>query len=1071
MSQPPDAGDRQARRRRGTGAAPPPKEPEEAGDEYGYYDDQRRPSAASDAEPYTYYDDEEEAPPRGAGPAAPASPDGVPPPAEPPPPRPGEPYLGHGVALDELGSTLRGTLRIYERFYDVGETPQGGSLQKALARGQLDKGLTCHFLGEPLQPPPKGGAGSAPRPRGALSRFKRLCDDIVDRVERRDIVGWLSSGTTHKVAKAFRARTGDATVSALCALWNVLEVIEAFGVPVSPVTQIGRQAGLDVGPSSVPTPLSTEDGFCIAGMEAAQTANEHGLRDDLEHIRQLRGKRAVRNAKYEAAFTRKLGDLEHEDEVKAAFIALARAFAYYMPKVDCHFRECGDAYRKFYEVTLEGDDLDEDGRDAGPTDVDLASKLKNCDDVVDLARRAYRLYHEIDKLKRYLQPLTHFLRVIAGQAQGFQDYWADAKLHDFGPALEGLVRFDRQAHRHCVGTHFCYGRKKVYRNRLRSPDANTRADGGEVAYLADHAVPHDPMVFRRTPWLDPKDPKRAYRGSKKWWLDDLGERKRRGKEARKQTEKALKKWAKQFEKQQKELDQDRRKQAVNEKNWRIRRFLDAAKRSAGAGAGDAGERFERLLVDVGLHVEYKGPFRGKLRWIRRYMLPSSKTQALLRLAVLGLGIGVSIGTGGMAAGPILAAWASAKIAGSWMMETVTDAAENAWDKRKLYGDARLPDEKRMRLHRNRDASQGVVAHLLSAIKNYCRIEAYRNASAPLAGGQESLRAIRDCDDLAQYVWAVFKLRHHAVKTVEYARPLLDFAMTCRENLQHWEMRFRQNIDRCMQACHEFVARDRRAHTDTCGVKYKKEDFVLARQLSNVANLGDLKSEVCYGPPPRLGSEAAGKTLSDPRRPLDLSVYFKQRKRQAIKRLELTPVDGVDPAVEELPLEDLVHDDVLLPLGQAAAKPQEKPSRKQVRQADLLETHLRAHRPPLRQGWASALYGNNCLLHTLYQLAAGEEHRRDRDVTRDAGRTIRAWRTTLVEAGLARYGEMLYSDGAQFRAVIATVRKEWPTFTLKVHSYEPRSEQRIVETDVDGPDPANVRHILWRYQHFVPLWPR
>ena len=183
---------------------------------------------------------------------------------------------------------------------------------------------------------------------------------------------------------------------------------------------------------------------------------------------------------------------------------------------------------------------------------------------------------------------------------------------------------------------------------------------------------------------------------------------------------------------------------------------------------------------------------------------------------------------------------------------------------------------------------------MSAAKNFQRLKHYRE-------GGDLAATIKDCDELAQYDWAVRKFQHHAVKMVDYNRPVLDFALTCQHNLQRWEKRFADSIDGGIQALQAFLSADggdneaaRAAHIASCGRFYKQKRFNFFRSTANTADLSCRKSKHCYGP-------LTGVSFSHARRPLDLTVdlsrSYRQKHRYPIRKL-VEKLDAEEIHVDE-----------------------------------------------------------------------------------------------------------------------------------------------------------------------------
>jgi hypothetical protein len=185
------------------------------------------------------------------------------------------------------------------------------------------------------------------------------------------------------------------------------------------------------------------------------------------------------------------------------------------------------------------------------------------------------------------------------------------------------------------------------------------------------------------------------------------------------------------------------------------------------------------------------------------------------------------------------------------------------------------DVKRVRVRRAKDRSRSVAAHFVSSPKNVERVKRYRPDAA--AGFDD----LTDCDALAEYTWAIVKLRHHARKAIDYARPVIDVCETVYANLEHWQQLLDGDMDRVLKAVYDSVASADDAHDDSCGTFSKKPSrrLRITRNGANRADQAQRKSEHCYGPPPRMGQIFLHEAKSQPRFAIALKVTGKKAKQE------------------------------------------------------------------------------------------------------------------------------------------------------------------------------------------------
>jgi hypothetical protein len=256
------------------------------------------------------------------------------------------------------------------------------------------------------------------------------------------------------------------------------------------------------------------------------------------------------------------------------------------------------------------------------------------------------------------------------------------------------------------------------------------------------------------------------------------------------------------------------------------------------------------------------------RYTKRYVLtPDSKTKVALSVFMLGVGIALIPVTGGLSAAAAVGV-AAGMIVGNKAVEKGVGWIEGLYDERILADKNDHDDARRVRIRRNEDHSKEVASHFVSTLKNFERIKRFR----PTA--EKGLKDIKDCDALLEYMWAGFKLHHHARKTVDYARPVLDVCETVYANLHHWEKFWDDNIKRALDAVNAFVKTGKHAHDKSCGTfaRKPKGDLVVARNKNSTTSISKHLSDHCYGPTSHKG-EGLGKANS----PIDLKVKGRKTK--------------------------------------------------------------------------------------------------------------------------------------------------------------------------------------------------
>jgi hypothetical protein len=484
----------------------------------------------------------------------------------------------------------------------------------------------------------------------------------------------------------------------------------------------------------------------------------------------------------------------------------------------------------------------------------------------------------------------------------------------------------------------CYGPHKIYIESEYSSMAPAASAVGPNIKIDKNDRPHhelDPIV--RSPWMMPRREKLEHceRKNRKTWHTTWIANKKEKDRKKKENQKKLKNNP-ELKKQAKEIKDSQREYVLKDKNDRITQFVSAAQKSVDAKKDDIGRRFQALVTDVGLFTEYKGFFGGKWRWAKHYFFNvKSKTKTTFNIVVLGVGVGAGVTiavitevatlglatpvAAGIAVG-VAATWGVLKFATTKISDWIVDQVEGQYDKHAIekgkdwYG-TKVGDKRRMRINRNADASAKVISHCLSSIKNYKRLKYFRQNG--------NLVNINDCEELSQYLWSVYKLQHHAYKMVEYNRPMLDFVMTCANNLEKWEKRFDNHIDRCMKYGYEYLDTPHspkpcyKSHIKKCGKSYRSKAIRLMRQLynkakkSNTFNIDCRKSKFCYGPKKSLPSVPTAVPHECALRPIDLrvDVFKKDTKRRKIKeRLKLIKQGEEQPATQALSNTQVVVDD-------------------------------------------------------------------------------------------------------------------------------------------------------------------
>jgi len=728
-----------------------------------------------------------------------------------------------GVQIADIITEKDEIFKLYEKFYK-NTSKSGSSIQTG-------KEIKCIYMEKEIEwaadkiekyakQDIKRLKDSTGKKNSTALRFRLLLKQIHKRVDRLGFIGFLEKSATHKIAKSFRTNAVDALTAAGFLAWDVGSIVVdiIFGATgFSFGGLLGESAGQLKLLIDIPILIGTETlSLLVNGKVEFINEKAGGKIGQKEYSED--GK------KLEKDMAKKLGDLD-EDEAEALFKALARVYKYYLPKINVHFGQCHDAYEAVYPHIFKGDEpvkgkledllkeLEKKKQDPNFMPSACAKKTcvkkktsknpcdkktcntETCDEMIRFAKDVYRLYHEIYKLRQYLMPMLRFMRAITTQAQVWQDdFWVKNKLWETQKLVEIFEQFDKDQHKGCEGTHFCYGPQKIQEEKrldakgkeeiLQSTPA-AHVVGPDIKY-PDIFEAHNQMpTLVRTPWWDPTELKLTKR-TDTWfslWKEKKEEKKQKAEEYKQKLENDPS-----FKKQQEELKKSMREYVLKDKNDRISRFAAAAKKSVKAGDNNAGKRFEALVTDIGLFTEYRGWLGGMWRWATHYFFPvKSKSKTALSICLFAVSVAgglvitasfaiAEVATAGAAtpllcgiAAGVAAVWGIGKFVTNKVSDVVIDKLEGKYDENALqtgkdwYGAGELSDKKRMRLNRNADASAKVVSHLLSTLKNYKRLKFFRDKGLD--------NSIKDCDDLAQYLWSVYKLQHHAYKVVDYNRPM------------------------------------------------------------------------------------------------------------------------------------------------------------------------------------------------------------------------------------------------------------------------------------------------------------
>jgi hypothetical protein len=104
-------------------------------------------------------------------------------------------------------------------------------------------------------------------------------------------------------------------------------------------------------------------------------------------------------------------------------------------------------------------------------------------------------------------------------------------------------------------------------------------------------------------------------------------------------------------------------------------------------------------------------------------------------------------------------------------------------------------------------------------------------------------------------------------------------------------------------------------------------------------------------------------------------------------------------------------------------------------------------------------GNNCLIHTLWQLANGRGTGSEEE--------IRGLRRALVEQGVALQGDMIDLYGMDGHNLLLNFL---PPHHFRIQVYQVTNNGDVIEHPVVGTE-GEIRYILHRGYHFTPLWLR
>lgn len=705
--------------------------------------------------------------------------------------------------LKPLRDRLDAAEKVYRDLYKLEGAPETLSAEDAKrALRDLRGKLEFVFLGDKPEWDRPAPIQAGRTNMHTAERFAQARASMDKRIEREGAM-WFTRGV-HKLRRRFRS---DSIETSWIAFNTILKL-------VMPLIWPGDHVGESI--------LVELFGQC-AGIAAAE------------------GNRAMGREEQPAdALRKKLCEMG-DKEAAALFEAMSKVFRYYFHKVQGHLNEGLKTYAWLYERLFEGDELDAQGRPQENPPKDLDQAITTCDDAVELVRYLYQFYHEIRKLRDYVQPLASYIQCLADLAEHWQKEWDDRKLGEVDPLFDILLEFDAAAHPGCEHTRLCYGPNK--RDALGPA---RKVSSGSVTFSQDLGS----LSRKRKAWL---------KANTEWYGRYLTRM-----EAE---EEAFAEAEREFKELKKRRREDADDEATEMQKARIARFVEAAGADVGAGDDDAGKRFLALMEDAGLRSEFRGTFEGRWRYAKRYILtPGSRAKVGLAVFMLGVGIVLIPVTGGLSGAAAVAA-AAGIIAGSKIVDGAVDWVEGAYDQDLLAGEERCDDAKRVRLRRNKDRSKQVASHFVSALKNFERIKRYR----PTADGP--LDDLTDCDTLLEYVWAGSKLHHHARKTVDYARPVLDVCETVHANLDRWEKFWNANVKRALEAVYAFVKTDEDAHDESCGTFARKPRvrLRLARGRENTTSKAWRLSYHCYGPPPRIGQQFLGEKPSQARFPIDLQV--------------------------------------------------------------------------------------------------------------------------------------------------------------------------------------------------------
>jgi hypothetical protein len=441
------------------------------------------------------------------------------------------------------------------------------------------------------------------------------------------------------------------------------------------------------------------------------------------------------------------------------------------------------------------------------------------------------------------------------------------------------------------------------------------------------------------------------------------------------------------------------------------------------------------------------------------------TETSLNVVLVAGGVLISVATGGAAAPVVIGVGATWALSREYLKAEARDAGRKAARRYHRGKVAEAADEGQRAFELDRVAEsdlERLVGHTLSTQKNFRRLTML--SDNPDLHDPDGKMVFYNCQQAGEYAWATLKFQHHYVKTVRYLHPLICFLDLVLKHIKQWDADWRGNADSYLAEIKKVVDKDEAWHDEHCGCQpMKKPSLFAARGTKSFDKVvtskdsGSLTSTLyCYGVRPKW----LAPFNWEPRRPIYPVTLQHRTVPDEHLHVKKEHADWIAQGRKIWDLKAERQSSKKAPAAESAPKKEQpEPPAEKTLEAWLTDKDL-------RKGWASPR-GNNCLLHTLYQLFHDAEHKKEADVKKDARDAIEAMRVHIVSEGWAAHGALLDVYGPETQAVLDNYLRERPDFTIQV--VEDR-DGNAAEHPARGAG-AQVKYLLWKRNHFTPLWPR